>query len=297
MRFLDRDRLEYAQLRDAIASSKWIKPILVRRRKDGKYEIIDGLHRFYIAKELEWTTIPVQVTEADDDEAMRLAVMANATAVHPKPVEYAYQLRRLAARNPEWTLGYLAGLVCQTPAWVKQQLDLLRLDDKLQKDVDAGRINLQSAYILSLAPKTWQVEYREEAMICSTAELKQKLLPQLKAYRQRLMLGKVKQDIPFEPIPTVRPIKVLTAALDKPSIADILVLEGQVSTTADAFRLGVAWALQLDPAAVQQQRLDAARKREKLDRVAARRKKERELKAGQDPLFPIPVPNSNEVSQ
>lgn len=296
MRFLDRDRLEYAQLRDAIASSKWIKPILVRARKDGKYEIIDGLHRYNIAKELEWATIPVQLSEASDDEAMRLAIISNATSVSPKPVEYAYQLRRLAARNPEWTLGYLAGLVCQTPAWVKQQLDLLRLDDKIQKDVDAGRINLQSAYVLSLAPKTWQSEYREEAMICSTAELKQRLIPLLREYRSRIMSGKVKQAPDFQPIATCRPMTVLKAALDKPSVADIMVIDGQVTTLADAFRLGVAWALQLDPAAMQQQRLNAARKRDKLERVEARRKKERQLKAGQSPLFPHPVHSSNEVS-
>jgi hypothetical protein len=212
-------------------------------------------------------------------------------------VEYAYQLRRLAARNPDWTLGYLAGLVCQTPAWVKQQLDLLKLDDKIQKDVDAGRINLQSAYILSLAPKAWQLEFREDAMICSTAELKQKLIPLLKEYRMRIAQRKIKEEPEFRPVAVCRPMRVLKAALDKPSVADTMVIDGQVKTLADAFRLGVAWAIQLDPASVQQQRLNAARKREKLERAAARRRKERQLKARRSPLFPNDSSNnlSNEV--
>lgn len=280
MRFLDRERIEYTQLRDAISSSKWIKPILVRKRQDGKYEIVDGLHRYSVARELGWTTIPAQLTDATDDEAMRLGIMANAVSVTPRPAEYAYQLRRLAARNPHWTVGYIAGLICQTPAWVRQQLNLLKLDEKVQRDVDAGRMNVQSAYLMSLCPKTWQLEFREDALALTTNELKAKITPLLRDWHKRVRNGRYKNPPKFEPIPMVRPMKVLLAALDKPSIADILVLQGQCDTTAAAFRLGVAWALTLDPAAVQQQRLDAERRREKIDRADARRRKERELKAG-----------------
>lgn len=289
MRFLDRERIEYTQLRDSIASSKWIKPILVRLRTDGNYEIIDGLHRYAIAKELEWPTIPAQITEADDDEAMRLGILSNAVSVAPKPAEYAYQIRRLCARNPEWTIGYIAGLVCQTPLWVRQQLSLLRLDEKVQRDVDAGRINAKSAFVISLCPKTWHEDLREDAALLPTDQFKAKVTPLLKDYKQRIRNGKPLQAPTFEPVAACRPMKVMKAALDKPSVADILVLQGQCQTLADAFRLGVAWALQLDPAAAQQQRLNAARKREKFDRAERRRRKERELKAGRTD---IQIPSS-----
>jgi ParB/RepB/Spo0J family partition protein len=289
MRFLDRDRIEYTQLRDSIANSKWIKPILVRLRHDGKYEIIDGLHRYSIAKELEWTTIPVQITEATDDEAMRLGIVANAVSVTPKPAEYAYQLRRLCARNPDWTVGYIAGLVCQTPAWIRAQLDLLKLTEKVQRDVDAGRIPVKSAYVLSRCPKTWHEELREDAALLSVEQFQAKVTPILRDYNQRIKNGKPLQEPTFEPVASVRSMKVLKAALDKPSVADTLVLEGQCQTLADAFRLGVAWALQLDPAAAQQQRLNAQRKRDKFDRAERRRRKERALKAGRTD---IQIPSS-----
>ena len=45
---------------------KTMDPLIVRRMPDGTYELVDGEHRWRIAKEIGWTEIEVFVLEADD---------------------------------------------------------------------------------------------------------------------------------------------------------------------------------------------------------------------------------------
>ena len=294
MRFVDKTRLEYIQLRDSMALDEQLIAIIVRQRADGKYEIIDGIQRYAAAKDLEWKTIRVEVKNVTDDKAMVLVLKLNGINVPPKPIEYAYQLRKLLSRNPEWTVGYLAGVIGQPRDWVVRQLDLMRLHPQIQKDVDAGRITVRNAYLLSRAPQTWHLEYREAAAVMTFEEFCEKLLPPLKAWRSRLIQGQQKQEMSFEPIASVRSIKILRAALDKPSVADMMVIENKCVSMADAFRLGVAWALNLDPASAQAQRLAAQRKYEKLQQVEDRRKRRRRREAGHPPdIDQIPISKSS----
>jgi len=41
-------------------------PLIVRLMPDGNYELVDGEHRWRIAKEIGWTELEVFVLEADD---------------------------------------------------------------------------------------------------------------------------------------------------------------------------------------------------------------------------------------
>jgi len=288
MRFVDKTRIEYTQLRDSMHLDKQLIPICVRLRADGKHEIIDGLQRYAAAKDLGWKFIRVEVRDVTDDEALLQSIKMNSLSIEPKPLDYAAQIRALLCRNPGWSIGTLAGKLNQPTGWVLKQLDLLKLHPKIQADVNGGRICLQSAWLLSNAPKTWHLEYREDAMILTADEFREKLIPQLKQWRKRILSGKQKMEIEeFQPIASVRSMKILRAALDKPSVADRMVVENNCETLADAFRLGIAWAMNLDPVSAQAQRVVAQRKHETLLRLEARRRRERSRKAGQpEPIDP-----------
>lgn len=294
LRFVDKTRLEYEQLRDSMQHDKLLVNIIVRARSDGKYEIIDGVQRYSAAQELGWETIAADVREATDDEALILGLKLNGISIPPRPLEYAQQLRRLLARNPEWTIGYLAGVLNQPTDWVVRQLNLMKLHPTIQRDMEAGRITGRNAYLLSLAPKTWHLEYREAAAVLTFDEFQAKLVPPLKAWRSRVIRGHLREEMNFEPIASVRAIKILRAALDKPSVADMMVIENKCVSLADAFRLGVAWAINLDPASQQAQRLAAQQKFEKLQQVEGRRKRRRKREAGNpDSIFEIQIPKSS----
>jgi ParB/RepB/Spo0J family partition protein len=293
LRFVNKRCLEYTQLRDSMRDDKQLVPIEVRRRADGKYEIIDGLHRYACAKDLGWKFLRAEVKEATDDEVLIQSIKMNSLGVPVSPREYACQIRTLLSRNPDWTLGRLAGVLSQPLDWVKTQLSLLRLDPKIQRDLDTGRISLQHGHILAKCPKTWQLEFREDALILSAKELDAKITPLLVQWHAGLLTGRIKKTLDFEPIAFVRPMRILKAALDKPSVADRMVVESKPETMADAFRLGVAWVLSLDPATVQARRVVAQRKHDKMLRLEERQRKERRKKAGNpEPLDLDSISNS-----
>jgi hypothetical protein len=52
-------------------------PIVVRRMPDGSYEIVDGEHRWAIAKELGWAIINAIECEADDVQSRALCIGYN----------------------------------------------------------------------------------------------------------------------------------------------------------------------------------------------------------------------------
>jgi ParB/RepB/Spo0J family partition protein len=72
-----------AQEREALkqcmceAGSEKILPVVVRLMPDGGYELVDGEHRWNIAKELGWEKISVVVREADDLQAKAFCVSYN----------------------------------------------------------------------------------------------------------------------------------------------------------------------------------------------------------------------------
>lgn len=57
-----KDELDsYKQLYDTMKKNKYCHPLLVIPNKD-KYEILDGWHRWKIAKLLKWKFLPVVIT-------------------------------------------------------------------------------------------------------------------------------------------------------------------------------------------------------------------------------------------
>lgn len=65
---------EMALLRRSIEADGYTQPIVVWRREDGHYEVIDGFHRNIIGRELKLTHLPVVVVnEASTDRNDRIA--------------------------------------------------------------------------------------------------------------------------------------------------------------------------------------------------------------------------------
>lgn len=294
MRSVDKRRWEYQALKDSLQEHKLIAPIILREQ-GGRYEIIDGLQRFMCAKDLGWTEIDASVQERTDDESMLLQIIANAVDIPTKPCEYALQLRRILARNPGMTLRTLAGIVCKTPEWVGEQLELLRLPDKIQKYIDGGALKVQNAYVLARLPMSWHEEYLEQAITYTHEEFKQLVLPKYKEYTESVVSGRIDSETPFQPTACLRSLKSCMEGIDNADIAATMVVVGECKTLSDAFILGVKWAMQLDPESVVKQKAQVMARAVELRRDAARRRKARmargrEVKFNDDvPSFPFPI--------
>src|SRR5690606_40220980 len=75
LRRVNRDSEDYLLFKQTIAQEGILNPINVREMVDEEtgetyYSIIDGLHRYTAAKDLNLETIPVQVLAADDNDVM-----------------------------------------------------------------------------------------------------------------------------------------------------------------------------------------------------------------------------------
>jgi ParB-like chromosome segregation protein Spo0J len=54
-----------------------VEPLVVRPKVDGRFEILGGYHRWLIAQELGYTTVPCSVVEIDDRRAKILSINLN----------------------------------------------------------------------------------------------------------------------------------------------------------------------------------------------------------------------------
>ncbi len=54
-----------------------VEPLVVRPKSDGRFEILGGYHRWLIAQELGYTTVPCSVVELDDRRAKILSINLN----------------------------------------------------------------------------------------------------------------------------------------------------------------------------------------------------------------------------
>jgi len=134
----DGEKLE--ELADSIRAHGVIQPITVRPMDGEHYQIIAGERRWRAARQAGVTEIPARVLEADDRDAMVLALVENLQREDLNPVEQAKGLRRLieefgdtqetAAERVGWSRPALANA-----------LRLLALPESVQAMLEDGRLS------------------------------------------------------------------------------------------------------------------------------------------------------------
>jgi len=119
-----------AKLRLNLQRDGFVAPIVVRPLGD-RFQIINGEHRFLIAKELGYQTIPCVVLEKLDDRRARiLTVNLNELGGDPVPALLAKLLHELEEQTP---LDELVALLPYDEAQIKDTLALLKLPEGLEQ--------------------------------------------------------------------------------------------------------------------------------------------------------------------
>lgn len=75
------------ELKASMQDGGLIQPILVRPLKNGKWEVVAGMRRYYAAKDLEWESIDCHVRQLNNFEAMLLAYSENVLRENLTPIE------------------------------------------------------------------------------------------------------------------------------------------------------------------------------------------------------------------
>src|SRR5438309_1968691 len=72
---VNQEHVDY--LTDDIARRGLLEPLLVRPLPDGRYELINGVHRFHALKKLGRISSPCNVLETSDKQALAVQVITN----------------------------------------------------------------------------------------------------------------------------------------------------------------------------------------------------------------------------
>ncbi len=87
------DSLE--ELADSIRTHGILQPLALRRRENGRYQIIAGERRFRAAKRAGLLSVPAVIIDADDREVSELALIENLQREDLNPVEEAEGIKSL----------------------------------------------------------------------------------------------------------------------------------------------------------------------------------------------------------
>jgi len=269
LRLVDKDSVEYLEMRDSIAAEGFWNSISVRPAKDdGKYEIIDGLYRYTCARELSLQSIPCIIKyKLSDDAVLAAQIQANAIRPETKPVEFARQMKRMLTRRPEMTFDELAHLIHKSPSWVRKTLGLLRLVRKSRKMVDRGEIAIQSAYMLAKIPHHLQAGYLDPARTLPSREFRALAASVIKQYTEAVKQGRMKAFWcgEFRPQAHLRPLRDIQSETQRQEVGALLVTAEQCKTPVDGFYAALRWAMHLDRRSVEdQERAARARSRQPL---------------------------------
>ncbi|MCX7900429.1 MAG: ParB/RepB/Spo0J family partition protein, partial [Methylocystis sp.] len=147
-----RQAFSEAELADLAASIKEkgvIQPIVVRSVNGvaDAYEIIAGERRWRAAQMANLTEVPIVLHEADDKEALELAIIENVQRADLNPLEEAKGYERLGS-DYGYSQSDIARIIGKSRSHVANTIRLLNLPEEARKYVADGQISAGHARAL-----------------------------------------------------------------------------------------------------------------------------------------------------
>ena len=193
-----REALE--ELAASIEKDGLLQPILVRPVGTNEYQIIAGERRWQACKIVGLKTVPVRIKDADDDQALELALVENIQRSDLNPIEEAYGYRRMMERR-NLTQSEVAQAMSKGRSTVANALRLLELPEEAQQLLFEEKISAGHARAILSIP---------------TKEGRQKLTDKLTVREAeaiaRLFSGK-RNDAPTKKEPLPKTFKTVAKAL------------------------------------------------------------------------------------
>ena len=198
-----REALE--ELAASIEKDGLLQPILVRPVGTNEYQIIAGERRWQACNIVGLKTVPVRIKDADDDQALELALVENIQRSDLNPIEEAYGYRRMMERR-NLTQSEVAQAMSKGRSTVANALRLLELPEEAQQLLFEEKISAGHARaILSIPTK----EGRQKLTDKLVAE---KLTVREAEAIARLFSGK-RNDAPTKKEPLPKTFKTVAKAL------------------------------------------------------------------------------------
>ena len=135
------------ELAESIRTLGLIQPITVRRKSDGRYQIISGERRFRACQMAGMDMIPAYIRDTNDQGMLEMAIVENIQRENLDPIEVAMSYQRLIDEC-SLTQEQMAVRVGKKRASVTNFLRLLKLPAKIQHDLKVGLLSVGHAKVL-----------------------------------------------------------------------------------------------------------------------------------------------------
>lgn len=122
---------ELEELAQSIQKNGLLQPILVRPY-NGSYQIIAGERRWQACKKAGIKAVPIRIKEADNTQALELALIENIQRSNLNPIEEAYGYKRLMEKQG-MTQSEIAQKVSKGRSTIANSLRLLELPEDAQQ--------------------------------------------------------------------------------------------------------------------------------------------------------------------
>jgi ParB family chromosome partitioning protein len=185
------------ELAESIKTLGLIQPITVRRKSEGRYQIISGERRFRACRQAGMDMIPAYIRDTNDQGMLEMAIVENIQRENLDPIEVAMSYQRLI-EECNLTQEQMAIRVGKKRASVTNYLRLLKLPAKLQHDLKVGLLSVGHAKVLLGVEDLKMQEYlcdlviKEDMSVRQLEEKIKKLTEQKPADTQEA------QDLPEE---------------------------------------------------------------------------------------------------
>ena len=166
----DQEALE--ELAESIKTLGLIQPITVRRKGDGRYQIISGERRFRASQMTGMDMIPAYIRDTNDQGMLEMAIVENIQREDLDPIEVALSYQRLI-EECSLTQEQMAVRVGKKRASVTNYLRLLKLPAKIQHDLKVGLLSVGHAKVLLGIEDTNVQEYLCDLVIKEDLSVRQ----------------------------------------------------------------------------------------------------------------------------
>ncbi len=121
------NREEFEKVKDSIKIAGQIQPLIVRELDNGKYEIINGYHRWRAMQELKYKEIEIKnLGKIDFDTAVSRALLTEDTKIPIDGIELSALIKKLVTN--EKPISYWAPILPYTPEVIQEKIDLINFD-------------------------------------------------------------------------------------------------------------------------------------------------------------------------
>lgn len=150
------DPAALAELRNSIASSGLLQPVVVRQAGGG-YELVAGERRWRAVRELGWKKIPAVVRDVDDRTLLTLALVENLQRASLSAIDEAEGYNRLA-NEFQLSQAAIADAVGRDRSTVANAIRLLKLPKRVQQLVASDALSAGHARALLSLGDDRQIE-------------------------------------------------------------------------------------------------------------------------------------------